>query len=262
MHPEWFRPAAPEKEPLPRKLTPSLLTRWQIDPQYHEPFMRCLYADDLLQLPENKVSADVLIRVTTLHKMALWIAKRSGQSFEIASEQQRPEALDAARATFMPRNLEDAAMIPTAAADIMAPVPDFDDKALRQEYLHGGLPQGEEEIVALSMDCARIKTDYTTMRNVWCCPVRLGALSPTAASGDRRQWYPVWRRSDDSLKNAIRPYQLRSLGCSFTSCSSISGRAPRSHWLKPSSRSQRATLVSGMCSLRAISLMRSSCPGV
>ena len=181
---------------------------------------------------------------------------------EVVSEQRWQKALDAAQATFMPCNLGDAALIPTAAAGIMAPVPDFDDKALRQEYLHANLPQGEEETIAHSMDCAHIKGDLTTMRNVYCCPVRFGALPPTAVPGDRHQWRPVWRPSGDSLKSVLRPYQLRSLGCSFTSCSSISGRAPRSHWLKPSSRSQRATLVSGICSLRAISLMRSSCPGV
>jgi superfamily I DNA/RNA helicase len=55
------------------------------------------------------------IRITTLHKTALWIGKRSDQPFEIAGEQQRQKARDAARATLMPRNLGDAAMIPTAA---------------------------------------------------------------------------------------------------------------------------------------------------
>jgi superfamily I DNA/RNA helicase/mRNA-degrading endonuclease RelE of RelBE toxin-antitoxin system len=64
-HPEWFRPVSqePQKEKLPRKLTPALLTKWRIDPQYHAALMRCLYADDLLTIPENKVPADVLGRV-------------------------------------------------------------------------------------------------------------------------------------------------------------------------------------------------------
>jgi superfamily I DNA/RNA helicase/mRNA-degrading endonuclease RelE of RelBE toxin-antitoxin system len=62
-HPEWFQPPAEEKEKLPRKLTPGLLTRWRIDPQYHEPLMRCLYEEDLLTIPENKVPSDVLGRV-------------------------------------------------------------------------------------------------------------------------------------------------------------------------------------------------------
>ena len=247
-HPEWFRPQPQEaeKERLPRKLTPSLLKRWQIDPHYHEPLMRCLYEDDLVQIPENKVPGEVLmrvmdglypasvsqlaaqpdqvlfdpddltryaegalatfllhlderqahlttwalagptlvkggpgsgkstvalyrvrslvkhhlaetgqvpsvlfttytnaltnssqlllyqllrdelelkengrlptqIRITTLHKTAVWIAKRSGQSFQIASQQQRQKALDAARITLQPRGLGDAEMIPTAA---------------------------------------------------------------------------------------------------------------------------------------------------
>lgn len=62
-NPEWFRPAEAEKEKLPRKLTPALLNKWLIEPQYHEPLMRCLYADDLLLIPENKVPAEVLGRV-------------------------------------------------------------------------------------------------------------------------------------------------------------------------------------------------------
>ena len=62
-HPEWFQPPAEEKEKLPRKLTPSLLARWRIDPQHHAPLMRCLYADDLLTIPESKVPPDVLGRV-------------------------------------------------------------------------------------------------------------------------------------------------------------------------------------------------------
>lgn len=62
-HPEWFQPPTEEKEKLPRKLTPGLLTRWRIDPQYHESLMRCLYADDLLTIPDNKVPPDVLGRI-------------------------------------------------------------------------------------------------------------------------------------------------------------------------------------------------------
>lgn len=36
-HREWFQPKEknPEKQRLPRKLTPALLKRWQIDAQYH-----------------------------------------------------------------------------------------------------------------------------------------------------------------------------------------------------------------------------------
>jgi mRNA-degrading endonuclease RelE of RelBE toxin-antitoxin system len=64
-HPEWFQPPPPEtaKEKLPRKLTPALLSRWRIDPQYHDPLMRCLYEDDLLTVPDHKVPAEVLGRV-------------------------------------------------------------------------------------------------------------------------------------------------------------------------------------------------------
>ena len=62
---EWSRPpaVAPPKLELPRKLTPSLLNKWQIDPQYHPALMRCLYEDDLLNLPEEAVPAGVLGRV-------------------------------------------------------------------------------------------------------------------------------------------------------------------------------------------------------
>lgn len=64
-HPEWFQPEPqkPQKEKLPRKLTPALLAKWRIEPQYHEPLMRCLYEDDLLNIPENKVPPEVLGRV-------------------------------------------------------------------------------------------------------------------------------------------------------------------------------------------------------
>ncbi len=61
-HPEWFQPQTlePVKEKLPRKLTPALLEKWRVGSQYHEPLMRCLYEDDLLNIPENKVPAEVL----------------------------------------------------------------------------------------------------------------------------------------------------------------------------------------------------------
>lgn len=64
-HPEWFKPEPqqPDKERLPRKLTPALLTKWRIDPGHHQALMRCLYAEDLFNIPENKVPAEVLGRV-------------------------------------------------------------------------------------------------------------------------------------------------------------------------------------------------------
>ncbi|GAB4273675.1 MAG: 3'-5' exonuclease [Candidatus Promineifilaceae bacterium] len=62
-HPEWFQPQETPKEKLPRKLTPALLTKWRIAPQYHEPLMRCLYEDDLLNMPDSKVPAGVLGQV-------------------------------------------------------------------------------------------------------------------------------------------------------------------------------------------------------
>ncbi len=248
-HPEWFQPKEQksQKEKLPRKLTPSLLAKWRIDPQFQEPLMRCLYAEDLLNIPDNKVPADVLgrimdglypatanqiaaqadqvlfdpedliryaegtltgfllkldeqqepltnwalagptlvkggpgsgkstvalyrlreivthhlaetgevpsilfttytnalinssesllrqllqdvlklksngslpkeIRITTLHKTAQWIARRSGEKFDMAWDNQREEALRAALASLQPKELGDAAKIVTANA--------------------------------------------------------------------------------------------------------------------------------------------------
>lgn len=248
-HPEWFKPEPqePKKERLPRKLTPSLLTKWRIDPEYHGPLMRCLYVDDLFTIPENKVPPEVLgrvvdglypatveqlaaqpdqvlfepedltryvegtlagfllkldkqqeplvswalsgptlvkggpgsgkstvalyrlrelashhlsetgkvpgilfttytnalinssesllrqlltdvldldkngrlprqIRITTLHKTAQWIARSSGQQFEMATRQQQLEALHAARAGLRPREMGEAHKIPITAA--------------------------------------------------------------------------------------------------------------------------------------------------
>ena len=61
-HEEWFQPPEQEEDRLPRKLSPSLLTRWRIDPQYHPTLMRCLTADELLRQTEG-IPEDVLERV-------------------------------------------------------------------------------------------------------------------------------------------------------------------------------------------------------
>ncbi|HEX6386870.1 MAG TPA: 3'-5' exonuclease [Anaerolineae bacterium] len=64
-HPEWFTPqeSQPEKEKLPRELTPALLKKWLIDPAYHAPLIRCLYEEDLLNIGEHEVPAAVVERV-------------------------------------------------------------------------------------------------------------------------------------------------------------------------------------------------------
>ena len=52
------------------------------------------------------------IRVTTLHKTAIWIARASGEHFDIAGEEHCMAAVRAARASLQPRGLGDAAKIP------------------------------------------------------------------------------------------------------------------------------------------------------
>ena len=54
------------------------------------------------------------IRVTTLHKTAIWIARASGEKFNIAGEDQCKAAIRAARASLQPRDLGDVAKIPIA----------------------------------------------------------------------------------------------------------------------------------------------------
>ncbi len=297
-HPEWFQPPAaePAKEKLPRKLTPALLAKWRIDPQYHEPLMRCLYEDDLLNIPENRIPADVLgrvmdalypatveqlaaqpdqllfdpedlaryaegtlsafllrldaqqeplthwalagptlvkggpgsgkstvalyrlraivahhraetgqtptvlfttytnalinssqsllrqlladvlplkgkrdlpkeIRVTTLHKTAQWIAKRSGRPFQIANDRQQQEALHAARAALQPRGLGDAAKIPLAAA-----IADLRDDYLLEEFawvIEGQNCRREADYLAATRAGRGIPFPAKTRQAVW-----------------------------------------------------------------------------------------------
>jgi hypothetical protein len=66
-HPEWFQPQAPQtpNTPLPRKLTPALLTSWRISDDYYPMLIRCQTDEDLLAA---EVPAEVLGRVMD----ALW----------------------------------------------------------------------------------------------------------------------------------------------------------------------------------------------
>lgn len=295
-HPEWFQPQAAEKEKLPRKLTPTLLVKWRIDAQYHEPLMRCLYADDLLTIPENRVPPDVLgrvmdalypatveqlaaqpdqvlfnpddltryaegtltgfllkldkqqeplthwalsgptlvkggpgsgkstvalyrlreivahhqtatgqtptilfttytnalinasesllhqllhdvlglkgkqklpksIRITTLHKTAQWIARASGEKFEMASETQRLEALHSARSALQPREFGDAARIPLATA-----VADLRDDYLLAEFdwvVEGQNCQSEADYLAANRSGRGIAFSSARRTAVW-----------------------------------------------------------------------------------------------
>ncbi len=66
-HPEWFRPVQPKPkgEPLPRKLTPGLLTQWLIPEECHPALIRCQTEDDLFQA---EIPDQVLMRLMD----ALW----------------------------------------------------------------------------------------------------------------------------------------------------------------------------------------------
>ena len=66
-HPEWMAPKAkePHGEPLPRKLSPALLSKWLIAKEHHAALMRCR-TDDELQAAD--VPPEVLGRVMD----ALW----------------------------------------------------------------------------------------------------------------------------------------------------------------------------------------------
>jgi superfamily I DNA/RNA helicase len=44
------------------------------------------------------------------------------------------------RTRILPRNYRSTRQIAAAAAEIMAPLPDFDAEAMQQEYVHAGLP--------------------------------------------------------------------------------------------------------------------------
>lgn len=61
--PEWFAPDEPKKQPLPRKITPELLSKWRIPAEYHQAFLRCRYDDDLLNLTEEEVPGEIVSQV-------------------------------------------------------------------------------------------------------------------------------------------------------------------------------------------------------
>lgn len=47
-HQEWFRPKNQRGEPLPRKLTPTQLSKWLVPEEYHLTLIRCRTDEDLL----------------------------------------------------------------------------------------------------------------------------------------------------------------------------------------------------------------------
>ncbi len=63
MDPEWFRPKAQPSEPLPKRLTPTLLTGWGIDESYHAALVGCRTEDDLYDLDEAVVPGEVQMAV-------------------------------------------------------------------------------------------------------------------------------------------------------------------------------------------------------
>ena len=60
-HPHWFRPE-PVADVLPRPLSAELLTRWGIDPAYHDILIPCRTGDELLET-NNRVPDAVVERV-------------------------------------------------------------------------------------------------------------------------------------------------------------------------------------------------------
>lgn len=65
-HPEWFQPRQePAGEPLPRRLSPSMLAQWLIPDEYHLALLRCRTVDELFSggLPQHIVERvlDILI---------------------------------------------------------------------------------------------------------------------------------------------------------------------------------------------------------
>ncbi len=88
-HPEWFQPREPrpQNDPLPRKLTPSLLKRWLIPEEHHATLMRCRTEEALFQAD---VPSEVLGRVMD----ALWPAPVEQIATQPDQVLARPEDLE------------------------------------------------------------------------------------------------------------------------------------------------------------------------
>jgi superfamily I DNA/RNA helicase/mRNA-degrading endonuclease RelE of RelBE toxin-antitoxin system len=137
-----------------------------------------LLSEPLGLAPGQKLPPQV--RVTTLHKTAVWIVRRRGQAFAIAGEAQRAAALRAARAALQPRGLGDAAKIPTAALL----------SRLRDEYL-----LAEFEWVIAGQDCRTLE-DYLAAE-------RAGRGIPFPAATRTAVWRLFEAYHDDLLRQEL-----------------------------------------------------------
>ncbi len=104
---------------------------------------------DILSLKENE-KLPKQIRITTLHKTAQWIARHSGEQFDMAYDSHLQEALRAAHASLKPKDLGDAAKIPLAQALV----------GLRDDYL-----LAEFDWVIEGQNC-RTEADYQAASRV------------------------------------------------------------------------------------------------
>jgi superfamily I DNA/RNA helicase/mRNA-degrading endonuclease RelE of RelBE toxin-antitoxin system len=83
--------------------------------------------DDVLKLGSNGLPK--AIRVTTVDKVAMWIAKHSGQQFELASREQRLAALNYARAALRPKAMGELENLLVSVA-----IKDLRDDYLLEEF--------------------------------------------------------------------------------------------------------------------------------
>lgn len=147
----------------------------------------CQLLQDELNLKSNKLPR--AIRVTTVDKTAMWIAKTSGQSFELASDEQQAEALHYARAAFKPQAMGelDKLLVSTAL-----------------QHVRDGYLLEEFEWVIEGQDCRTLE-DYLQVN-------RVGRAIPFNESLRSAVWklYAVYR---DCLqgRNLLTWGQLRQL---------------------------------------------------
>lgn len=113
-----------------------------------ESLLRQLLRDTLDLDPDAELPKD--LRITTLHRTALWITHHSGQSPKIAGGEKQMQALDAARASLKPRAFGDMQKLAISASL----------QGLRDDYL-----LEEFDWVIEGQDC-RTEDDYQQARRI------------------------------------------------------------------------------------------------